>query len=78
MDNEELLQAIEQVSGEEATSLNLSRRDLGALPAQIGQLANLTRLNLSGNHLTSLPPEIGQLTNLTVLHLTRRRLRSAS
>ena len=78
MDSDELLQTIDQAAGEETTFLDLSGRDLGELPAEIGQLTNLTRLDLTNNNLTQLPAEIGQLTNLTVLHLTRRRLRSAS
>ena len=41
------------------------------LPAEIGQLANLTWLYLEGNQLTTLPPEIGKLTKLTELHIEK-------
>ncbi len=78
MDNDDLLQMIEQSAQKEATLLDLSGRNVGELPPEIGQLTNLTWLDLTPTQLTSLPPEIGQLTNLTVLHLTRRRLKSAS
>jgi Leucine-rich repeat (LRR) protein len=33
-----------------------------AVPAEIGQLTNLTGLGLGGNRLTALPPEFSQLT----------------
>ncbi len=42
---------------------------LQTLPAEIGQLVNLTEFNLSRNQLTAVPPEIGQLVNLTELGL---------
>src|SRR5919199_4178287 len=76
MDKEELLQTIEQAAGEEATSLDLSGRDLGELPEEIGQLTHLTELRLARNQLTALPPEIGQLTNLTRLYLAGNQLTS--
>jgi len=37
---------------------------LETLPAEIGQLNNLTYLHLRQNNLNQLPSEIGQLTNL--------------
>jgi internalin A len=49
---------------------------LTSLPAEIGQLTNLTMLDLSNNQLTSLPAEIGQLTNLTMLDLSNNQLTS--
>ena len=37
----------------------------GQIPAELGQLTNITNLNLSGNQLTgTIPAELGQLTNL--------------
>lgn len=53
MDNDELLQAPEKAAGEEATSLDLSGRDLGELPAEIGQLTYLTELRLARRRLRS-------------------------
>jgi Leucine-rich repeat (LRR) protein len=52
-------------------SLDLSRKDLLALPPEIGQLVELQSLNLSGNKLTSLPLEIGQLVVLQVANAVR-------
>ncbi|NET38765.1 MAG: GTPase [Cyanothece sp. SIO1E1] len=40
------------------------------MPAELGQLANLTRLYLYHNQLTSVPAELGQLANLTELSLS--------
>ena len=45
--------------------------NLKELPAEIGQLTNLTYLHLDNNELKELPAEIGQLTNLTYLKLGR-------
>ncbi len=47
---------------------------LQTLPAEIGQLVNLTELDLSHNQLTAVPPEIGQLLNLTQLDLRGNQL----
>ena len=41
------------------------------IPAEIGQLINLTILSFSRNKLTTLPAEIGQLTKLTKLNLSK-------
>jgi len=48
----------------------------GTLPAEIGNLTNLTTLELHNNQLSSLPPEIGKLTNLTTLSLSENQLSS--
>ncbi len=51
------------------TGLYIYHHQLTTVPAEIGQLNNLTYINLSYNTLTTLPPEIGQLSSLRELHL---------
>ena len=73
MNQQQLLEKIKQAAREGATSLDLSfnnpisdipligrffGKPIDSLPAEIGQLSNLTSLNLSSNQLNSLPPEI--------------------
>ena len=42
----------------------------GEIPAELGDLSNLTELSLSGNQLTGeIPTELGDLSNLTTLSL---------
>ena len=52
MSEEELLQVIEQAVTEGATELDLSSKDLTALPPEIGMLTQLESLSLHGNQLT--------------------------
>jgi internalin A len=47
--------------------LDLSGRQLTALPPEVTQLTNLQTLDLTGNALRVLPPEVTQLTNLQTL-----------
>ena len=57
--------------------IELSLNNLqGAIPREIGNLANLQGLWLGGNNLTSLPAEIGYLTKLRVLQLDGNSLSS--
>ena len=58
------------------TELNLGTNGLtGYIPAQIGDLANLTILNLKNNDLKgSIPAQIGNLVNLTFLDLSSNNL----
>ncbi|MEM8675901.1 MAG: leucine-rich repeat domain-containing protein [Cyanobacteria bacterium P01_G01_bin.67] len=70
------LQLIEQAAVEEAAELHLSGMELTELPAEIGQLFNLTELDLRNNSLSSLSAEIGQLSNLTGLDLRNNSLSS--
>ena len=47
----------------------------GSIPAEIGELSNLTYLELSSNQLSgSIPAEIGKLSNLEELYLTHNEL----
>ena len=61
---------------ERVTELILQKRRLnGALPPELGRLANLARLNLFHNQLTGpIPSELGSLANLLELHLSHNRL----
>ena len=58
------------------TELDLEAKDLASLPAEVGQLANLTGLILRGNKFVSLPAEVGQLANLTELYLNNNQIAS--
>ncbi len=46
MTEEELLQVIEKAARDKRESLDLSRKGLKSLPAEIGNLTNLTSLDL--------------------------------
>jgi len=74
MNRVELLERINRAARDEETDLDLSGEGITELPAEIGQLTNLTTLDLRSNQLTELPAEIGQLTNLTTLHLQHNQL----
>ncbi|MBL1199939.1 MAG: TIR domain-containing protein [Nostoc sp. GBBB01] len=74
MTNEELLQIIEQAAKDKVTELDLSGKYLITLPAEIGQLINLSELDLRSNLLTTLPAEIGQLSNISKLFLSNNQL----
>jgi internalin A len=65
---------IQQAMDTGATELDLSGLQLAAVPAELGQLANLTVLFLDHNQLTAVPAELGQLANLTVLFLHQNQL----
>ena len=89
-ETEELLQIIEKAAIEGWTKLDLSGRELTALPPQIGQLTQLKKLILgkyeldrdgdilrfTGNKLSTLPPEIGLLTQLEELQIFANQLTS--
>ena len=59
--------------------LDLSHNQLsGAIPACLGNLANLTLLDLSFNQLSgAIPPELGNLVSLGALHLGYNQLSGA-
>jgi len=54
--------------------LNLSRKRLDSIPAEVFQFKNLTELDLSRNRITELPKEIGSLSNLQRLNLGNNNL----
>jgi Leucine-rich repeat (LRR) protein len=56
--------------------LDLSRKKLKEVPAEIVRLKNLQELNLSKNKLKALPPHIGQLTSLVTLKASNNDLTS--
>ena len=50
----------------------------GTIPAELGDLTELTTLSLSNNQLTgAIPPELGDLSKLTKLNLSNNRLSGA-
>jgi Leucine-rich repeat (LRR) protein len=56
--------------------LYLSVNQLTSIPAELGNLTNLTELYLTTNRLTSIPAELGNLNNLTELYLGCNHLTS--
>jgi len=70
MQKDGIIKLIEEAARTGQTKLDLSDNLLSDLPAEIGQLANLTTLDLSWNGLSNLSAEIGQLANLTTLDLS--------
>ncbi len=69
-----ILDRIEEARRTDALSLDLSYKQLLALPEAIGQLTALQLLVLTGNQLTALPEAIGRLTALQLLVLTGNQL----
>jgi internalin A len=74
MTREELLAVIAKARQSGQTSLDLSWKQIGELPPEIGQLTQLTSLDLWNNKLTTLPEAITQLTQLTFLDLRHNKL----
>ncbi|KAJ3176710.1 hypothetical protein HDU87_004849 [Geranomyces variabilis] len=66
---------LEEERAKEATSLNLSDRNLASLPPEVGSLVTLERLGLSNNMLTALPAEIAGLVHLRYLNLRSNQIR---
>lgn len=56
--------------------LYLQYKKLSIIPAEVGQLPNLTQFNLYNNLLTSIPSEIGQLSKLQKLLVDNNELTS--
>ena len=59
-----------------ATTLDLSKMEMGLVPSSIGSLVDLTELNLSQNGLTEVPKELANLTNLRELHLDNNKVKT--
>jgi internalin A len=68
------LSAAEIEEAMRTATLDLSGRELTALPAQVTQLTGLHTLRLDDNGLTILPAEVGQLSHLQTLRLDNNRL----
>ena len=62
------------------SDINLNNNQLeGQIPAELGQLAALTRLDLNNNQLSGpIPAELGQLAALTILYLHHNQLSGPS
>ena len=75
MRRDEIIKLIEEAARTGQTELNLRQNQMKELPAEIGQLANLTTLYLSFNQMKELPAEIGQLANLTKLSLSGNQMK---
>lgn len=54
--------------------LEINRLNSLTVPAEIGNLTEITELDLFRNNISNLPEEIGQLTSLTRLHLGHNNL----
>ena len=54
--------------------LNLSKKKLKEVPAEVFQFRNLKELDLSKNKIKELPPQIGDLQNLERLNLSSNKL----
>ena len=74
MDQDELVEIMAKARDAGSTRLDLSGKGLTELPAEIGNLTNLTLLNLRDNQLTALPPGIGNLINLKGLSVSHNQL----
>ncbi|MGB9940660.1 COR domain-containing protein [Methanosarcina sp.] len=76
MELNEIKDLIREAKRNNATTLDLSFKELTSLPPEILELKNLTTLYISNNQLTSLPPEISELKNLTTLDISNNQLTS--
>jgi internalin A len=74
MEKDAVLQKIKNAARDRLCTLDLSGYQLTAVPAELGELTNLTTLYLHENQLTELPPELGELTNLTTFYLHENQL----
>ena len=63
---------------DDLTRIDLSNRELTAVPDWVRKFINLTVLDLSGNQLTLLPEWIGELVALTSLDLSHNHLSAVS
>jgi len=67
MEEKELLKIIKEAARDSRTELDLSNKKIKSLPAEIGQLTNLTELNLHGNRLTSVHKELEEKELLKII-----------
>ncbi|MDI9395672.1 MAG: COR domain-containing protein [Euryarchaeota archaeon] len=76
MEQKGIKELIIQAKEKNATTLDLSFKELSSLPPEIKELKNLKELYISNNQLSSLPPEIKELKNLTKLYIFNNQLSS--
>lgn len=55
-------------------SLDLSRKGIKTIPAEVYQLKNLVEFNVSRNKLKEIPVEIGQLRNLKIFKASNNKI----
>ena len=73
---EEALRRIKETKETGSNTLRIDVRHLGAIPREIGQLAQLRELSITGSRIRLLSPEIGKLTKLEILDVTGNQLTS--
>ncbi len=74
MTEAELLEVIAKAAREKATSLDLSKKGIKAIPPEIATLTSLTWLYLSNNQITEIPESLSNLTSLTTLYLSNNQI----
>jgi len=71
---QEAVRRIEEAKSSNASTLNLSRLKLTAIPDSLTRLANLQQLTLGENQITAIPESLAQLANLRELNLFRNQI----
>jgi internalin A len=74
MNQRELIAIIKRAALDGQTELDLSGKDITAIPNEIENSTNLQLLQLSDNQITAIPSEIENLTNLQYLDLSNNQI----